>query len=58
MRARAASGSVSDATEGLLEQIRREFDPVDEIGNDEHVTVDTTLPVATQVRTILDALAR
>ena len=57
LRARATSVSVSDATEGLLDQIRREFDPVNEIGSGERVTVDTTLPVATQVKTI-HALAR
>jgi aminoglycoside phosphotransferase family enzyme/predicted kinase len=56
LRARAAGVSVSDATEGLLEQVRREFDPVNELGNGEHVRVHTTLPVSTQVAFVRDAL--
>ena len=58
LRARAASGSVSHATEGLLDQIHGEFDPVNEIGTGGHVTVDTTLPLSTHVGTVLDALVR
>jgi hypothetical protein len=58
LRARAAGVSVSDANEGLLDQIRREFDAVDELRSGEHVRVDTTLPASTQVGTVLDTLAR
>ena len=57
LRARAASVSVSDATEGLLDQIRREFDPVNELESGEHVRIETTLPVATQVASVMDTLA-
>ena len=57
LRTRAASASVSDATEGLLDQIRREFDAVDELRSGEHVPVDTTLAVATQVAAVLERLA-
>jgi uncharacterized protein len=57
LRARAASVSVSDATEGLLEQIRREFDPVNELAVGEHVPVRTTLPLSRQVQAVRDTLA-
>jgi predicted kinase len=50
LRARRKGPSVSDATEGLLEQIRRDFDPITELASAEHVSVDTTLPVAAQVQ--------
>lgn len=57
LRGRATGVAVSDATEGLLDQIRREFEAVTELANDEHLRVPTTQPVATQVQTVRDALA-
>jgi predicted kinase len=57
LRARAAGVSVSDATEGLLDQIRREFEPVTELAAGEHVPAHTTLPVSTQVQAVRDSLA-
>jgi uncharacterized protein len=58
LRARAAGASVSDATEGLLDQFRREFEPVTELAAGEHVPVRTTLPASTQVQLVRDILAR
>jgi aminoglycoside phosphotransferase family enzyme/predicted kinase len=52
LRARRKGVSVSDATEDLLDQVRREFDPVTELASAEHVPVSTTLPVAAQVRAV------
>jgi aminoglycoside phosphotransferase family enzyme/predicted kinase len=52
LRARAGGGSVSDATEGLLDQIRQEFEPVTELTGREHVPVRTTLPMSTQIKTV------
>jgi hypothetical protein len=49
---------VSDATEDLLDQVRREFEPVTELAVGEHVPVRTTLPLPTQVQVIQDSLAR
>jgi uncharacterized protein len=58
LQARAAAGvSVSDATEGLLERFRREFEPVTELATVEHVSVRTTLPMSTQVQAIWSTLA-
>ena len=59
LRSRAAgSGSVSDATEELLDRFHREFEPVTELATGEHVPVVTTLPVSTQVHAVGSALAR
>ncbi|HUF92879.1 MAG TPA: AAA family ATPase [Candidatus Limnocylindria bacterium] len=53
LRARAAAGpSVSDATEALLERFRREFEPVTELPAGEHVVVDTTRPLASQIQAV------
>jgi predicted kinase len=50
LRARAAAGgSVSDATEDLLDRFRRDFEAITELGPDEHVPVSTALPVPAQV---------
>jgi aminoglycoside phosphotransferase family enzyme/predicted kinase len=58
LQARAAAGvSVSDATEGLLEGFRREFEPVTELTTVEHVTVRTTLPMSMQVHAVYSTLA-
>ena len=57
LRARAAGVSVSDATEGLLDRVRREFEPVTELQAGEHVSVRTTSPVSTQVEAVRDRLA-
>jgi aminoglycoside phosphotransferase family enzyme/predicted kinase len=57
LQARAATGgSVSDATEELLDRFRRDFEPVAELRADEHVSVNTTLPVATQVDAVRSTL--
>ena len=56
LRARAAGNSVSDATEDLLDRIRREFEPVTELEPGQHLRVDTTLPTETQLETIRSAL--
>lgn len=56
LRARAAGVHVSDATEDLLDRIRREFEPVTELAASEHVPVRTTLPVSTQVQLVRDTL--
>ena len=56
LRARAAGISVSDATEDLLDRIRREFEPVTELEPSQHLSVDTTLPTQTQLETIRNAL--
>ena len=58
LRARAAAVTVSDATEDLLDRIRREFEPITELPDDEHVAVLTTQPVATQVQAVQASLAR
>jgi uncharacterized protein len=53
LRAREATGSsVSDATEALLDRFRRAFEPVTELPSAEHVPVDTTAPLATQVAAV------
>jgi aminoglycoside phosphotransferase family enzyme/predicted kinase len=57
LRSRATRVAVSDATEDLLDQIRREFEPVTELATDEHLPVPTTQPVAAQVQTVRDTLA-
>ena len=49
LRARQKGVSVSDATEDLLDRMRREFEPVTELAPTEHVPVRTTLPLAAQV---------
>jgi aminoglycoside phosphotransferase family enzyme/predicted kinase len=57
LRARAAAGvSVSDATEDLLERFRREFEPVTELAAGEHVPVNTTQPLLTQVDAVRSTL--
>jgi hypothetical protein len=50
LRARRKGVSVSDATEELRDQIRREFDPVTELAAAEHVRVPATLPREAQVQ--------
>ena len=50
LRARRKGRSVSDATEDLLDQVRREFDPITELTSAEHVPVSTTLSMAAQVQ--------
>jgi aminoglycoside phosphotransferase family enzyme/predicted kinase len=58
LRARAAAGgSVSDATEELLERFRREFEPVTELSAAEHVRVRTTQPLPAQVEAVQSTLA-
>jgi uncharacterized protein len=58
LRARAAAGvSVSDATEDLLDRFRREFEPITELQNGEHVPVRTTLPMSGQVQAVRSTLA-
>jgi predicted kinase len=57
LRRRAAGPSVSDAGEALLERVRAEFQPVTELGTDEHVRVDTSGAPETAVRTLLTALS-
>jgi aminoglycoside phosphotransferase family enzyme/predicted kinase len=54
LRARAAGVSVSDATEALLDRVRREFEPVTELAAGEHVPVRTTAPVSGQVEAVRD----
>lgn len=57
LRARATGGvSVSDATEELLDRIRREFEPVTELAPAQHVPVRTTLPLSAQVEAVLNTL--
>jgi predicted kinase len=58
LRARAAGVSVSDATEDLLDTMRREFEPVDELASREHVRVDTTRPPAAQRDAVLTSLEK
>jgi len=59
LRSRAAAGgSVSDATEEILERFHREFEPVRELAAGEHVPVVTTLPVSAQVHAVRSTLAR
>jgi predicted kinase len=58
LRARATAASVSDATEALLDRIRREFEPVSELTGGEHVAVRTTLPMSAQLETVQATLAR
>ena len=57
LRARSAGASVSDATEALLDRVRREFEPVTELASGEHVPVRTTSPLSTQVQAVQDSLA-
>ncbi|HSE95947.1 MAG TPA: AAA family ATPase, partial [Methylomirabilota bacterium] len=56
LRRRAGGPSVSDATEGLLERIRQDFQPVTEVAPGEHVRVDTTRSTAEQVAQVRAAL--
>lgn len=56
LRRRAGGPSVSDATEDLLDRLRREFEPVTELAPDEHLRVRTTEPPARQVASIREAL--
>jgi predicted kinase len=57
LRARvAAGGSVSDATEELLDRFRQDFEPIAELRADERVPVNTTLPVSAQVEAVRRAL--
>jgi aminoglycoside phosphotransferase family enzyme/predicted kinase len=56
LRRRAAGPSVSDASEALLERVRREFEPVMELAREEHVRVQTTEPTAIQVEAVRAAL--
>jgi uncharacterized protein len=56
LRARAAGVSVSDATEELLEKVRREFEPVTELAPGQHVPVRTTRSVPAQVEAVREAL--
>jgi aminoglycoside phosphotransferase family enzyme/predicted kinase len=56
LRRRAEGPSVSDATEGLLDRLRREFQPVTELPAAEHRPVDTTRPTAEQVAAVRAAL--
>jgi predicted kinase len=56
LRRRAAGPSVSDAGEPLLERIRAEFEPVTELGADEHLRVDTSGPSEAAVRVALTVL--
>jgi predicted kinase len=57
LRRRAGEVTVSDATEGLLDQVRRDFEPVTELDSREHLRVFTTEPLAAQVHAVRDALA-
>jgi hypothetical protein len=56
-RARAAGISVSDATEDLLDRFRREFEPITELAG-EHVRVQTTRPLSSQVQAVVEILTR
>jgi hypothetical protein len=56
LRRRATGPSISDATEGLLGRMRREFQPVTELGPDEHLRVTTTEPTSAQVESVLGTL--
>jgi aminoglycoside phosphotransferase family enzyme/predicted kinase len=57
LRTRATGASVSDATEALLDRIRREFEPVTELTGAEHVRVRTTLPMSMQLEAVQATLA-
>jgi predicted kinase len=52
LRRRAAGPSISDATETLLARFQADFEPVTELGVDEHVRVDTSGPPVTALRTV------
>jgi aminoglycoside phosphotransferase family enzyme/predicted kinase len=56
LRRRASGPSVSDATEALLDRMRREFEPVTELAPAEHLVLPTTQPTATLVETVRRAL--
>lgn len=56
LRRRAGGPSVSDATEDLLDRLRGEFEPVTELAPAEHVRVDTTAPLGTQVESAREGL--
>jgi uncharacterized protein len=58
LRARAAGISVSDATEDLLDRFRREFEPITELAAGEHVRVQTTRPLSSQVQAVVEILTR
>jgi predicted kinase len=52
LRARSGAASVSDATEDLLDRMRRELEPITELDAREHVRVRTTVPLSIQVETV------
>jgi uncharacterized protein len=56
LRRRASGPSISDAGEALLERVRREFEPVTELGASEHLRVDRTGPAEAAVRAVLGTL--
>jgi uncharacterized protein len=56
LRRRTGGPSTSDATEALLEQFRREFEPVTELPLEEWRRVDTTEPLVAQVGRVRAAL--
>jgi aminoglycoside phosphotransferase family enzyme/predicted kinase len=56
LRHRAAGPSVSDAGESLLEQFRATYEPVTELGPDEHIRVDTSGPTEAAVRAVRERL--
>jgi hypothetical protein len=56
LRRRATGPSVSDATEGLLERMRQDFEAVTELEPGEHVRVDATRSPAEQVALVRAAL--
>jgi aminoglycoside phosphotransferase family enzyme/predicted kinase len=58
LRRRAAGPSVSDATESLLDRVRREFEPVRELAPAEHRVVDTARPATALAAEIREALGR
>ena len=55
-RLRQRAGAVSDAQEELLPRVMAEYEPVRELGADQHVRVDTTQPLAASVTAVLQAL--
>jgi predicted kinase len=52
LRARSGAASVSNATEDLLDRMRRELEPITELDAREHVRVRTTVPLSIQVETV------
>ena len=57
LRRRATGPSVSDATVELLDKMRPGFQPVTELSPGEHLAVDTTTGLETQVAAVRAALA-